>query len=159
MSVIVWDGNILAADCQMVNGNLRSMTSKIRPLHDEHNTVLAWVGSQEGGLSLAAWYEAGHRAADWPTSQLDKEDWTRLVVATLKGTWFYEHLPIAQPVRGKHAAWGSGRDFAMAALMLGANAVKAVEVTNQLCIDCGFGVEWFMVSIPKAQEPDDGAPI
>jgi len=38
-------------------------------------------------------------------------------------------------------AWGSGRDYAMGAMEMGADARRAVEVTNVHSTDCGFGVE------------------
>ena len=144
MSVVVWDGKTLATDRQSLTAELRVLTSKIKRLPD--GTVLAWTGSEDGGLAMARWYQDGADRSAWPESQKDKDDWTRLIVVKPDGeVFFYERFAEAIKVIDTPIAWGSGRDFAMGAMAMGANARKAVEVANQFCVSCGMGVEAYDV--------------
>lgn len=142
MSVIAWDGKSLAADRQCTTADLRALVSKIRRLSD--GTVLAWTGKHEMGLALARWYEEGADRAKWPKFQEDKEDWCRLIVATNSGrVIFYEQLPEPQEVLDTFMAWGSGRDFAIGAMGMGADARTAVEIASRFSVGCGYGVDVF----------------
>jgi hypothetical protein len=139
MSVIAWDGKTLAADCQGTNQGLRRRVSKIERLED--GTVLGWVGSEDTGGAQLRWYKAGADINAWPASQT-KEDWSVLVVVRPDRTvTMYEQYNVPLPVLEPFWAWGSGRDFAIGALAMGADAREAVEVAIQFNIDCGFGVE------------------
>lgn len=40
-------------------------------------------------------------------------------------------------------AWGSGRDFAMGAMEMGASAYRAVEVAIRHSTGCGYGIDLF----------------
>lgn len=140
MSVIAWDGRILAADRQITNNCLRCEGSKIRALPG-NKYVLGWTGENEQGLTLATWFYDGAKIDAWPKFQDDRENWTRLIVATGNSCYFYEMLPVKQVVLDKFAAWGSGRDFALGAMGMGANAIEAVEVAIRFSTECGFGVE------------------
>ena len=57
-----------------------------------------------------------------------------------EGLWVYEGVPV--PVQHGHTpiAFGHGRDFALGAMAMGANAKKAVEITNKYSLQCGNGV-------------------
>lgn len=143
MSVVAWDGKTIAADRQMTAGSLILRTSKIRRLLN--GDIVAWTGAMENGMAVAQWYEAGADPARWPESQKG-EDWSRLVVIPAKGRPFlFEQLPIKQVIQDGRAAWGSGRDFAMGAMEMGASAVEAVKVAARLCTTCGMGVDSFRV--------------
>jgi ATP-dependent protease HslVU (ClpYQ) peptidase subunit len=154
MSVVVWDGKTLAADRQITSAEMRVTVSKMKRLLD--GTLLAWVGSQDGGLVMARWYENGEDVNAWPESQKDKKDWTRLIVVKPDGrVFFYERLGEPINVIETPIAWGSGRDFAMGALAMGADARKAVEVANSLCVSCGMGVEAYDLHIAAFSESAD----
>ena len=153
MSVVAWDGKIIAADKLCVSADMRSTTTKIVRLPRESQkqlaggpdlkeVVLAWVGEQGGGLALLDWYKSGCNPADWPAAQRTA-DWTRLLVADKDGVVFYEREPRAQKVEEPFMAWGSGRDFAMGAMAMGADARQAVEVASRFSTNCGGGVDWY----------------
>lgn len=145
MSVIAWDGftKVLAVDRQSTCSELRAITSKSRRLRT--GEVLAWIGDAEQGLVLAAWYEKGANPALWPEFQKDEKNWTRLVVASAQGLKFYERLPVAQSDENRYQAFGSGRDFALGAMAMGADPATAVEIACRFNIYCGGGVEIYQL--------------
>ena len=140
MSVIAWDGRTIAADCQATTAGMRV---RVRKLHLMPNgTVLGWTGDNEMGLALVNWYVSGGDRKAWPEFQKG-EDWTRLIVVSPEFhlPFCYERLPERQFVKDAFIAFGSGRDWAMGAMAMGADARKAVEIANQFCTGCGLGVE------------------
>ena len=142
MSIVAWDGKIMAADKICTSADMRVTTTKIVKLDD--GTVLAWVGEQGGGFALTEWYKNGKKRCDWPSVQ-GTENWTRLIVADETGVSFYEREPFPQKVEEHFMAWGSGRDFAMGAMAMGASAKEAVEIASRFSISCGNGVDCFEV--------------
>lgn len=138
MTIIAWDGKTLAADRQMTNNDLRIQCSKIMRWRDY---VIAWTGDNEQGLILSEWFKGGMAREKWPKFQEHEQNWTRLIYASKSGCGFFERLPVAQEVIDPFVAFGSGRDFAMGAMAMGADARKAVEITQIYSCDCGFGVE------------------
>lgn len=139
MTVIAWDGRSIAADKQMMSGDLRVTTTKLKKLPS--GAVVAWAGTIDCGLLLAHWFESGGHIAEWPKFQLDKDRWTILVVAEADKVFFYEQEPTSIAVEDKFMAWGSGRQFALAAMEHGATAKEAVEVAIKFCTSCGVGVD------------------
>jgi ATP-dependent protease HslVU (ClpYQ) peptidase subunit len=140
MSIIVWDGKTLAADCQVSYGGTACKVSKIRRL--KNGAIIAMTGGECSGEMMAQWYEQGANLSNYPACQTDKDDWSRLIVVMPSGLLFcYERYPVAVPVRQVPMAWGSGQDFALGALAMGADARKAVEIASQFSTDCGLGVE------------------
>jgi ATP-dependent protease HslVU (ClpYQ) peptidase subunit len=148
MSVIVWDGKTLAADCQVSYGATACKVSKIRRLKD--GTIIASCGKECSGELMAQWYEQGADLSKYPVCQTDEDDWSRLIVVLPNGQVFcYEKYPVAVPVRQFPMAWGSGQDFALGALAMGADARKAVEIASQFSTDCGLGIEAFDIGLDK----------
>lgn len=143
MTVIAWDGKMLAADKMAVSFGVCVTTTKIRRLAS--GEVLAWCGDQDAGELLAKWYADGKDLCKWPDIQKDKDSWCRLIVADTNGARFFERQPISVEVEDQFAAWGSGRDFALAAMYLGKNAREAVEVACLFESSCGNGVDAFIL--------------
>ena len=141
MSVIAWDGQSLATDRQATNCAQRNTASKA--IRIPSGEVVAWCGEQDQGLILAKWYEDGADPSKWPEFQKDKEDWSRLVVASESGVKFYERHPVAMVEHDAFQAFGSGRDYAMGAMAMGATAAQAVKVASQFNVHCGMGVDVF----------------
>lgn len=142
MTVIAWDGTALAADRQTGYGEQKYESEKLWKL--DNGEVLAIAGDLAYALKLAEWYKAGADPTKYPNKT--GEDWGRIVVASHRGCVTYEGYGMAIPVRAKFAAWGSGRDFALGALAMGADARRAVEITNAHCASCGLGIDW---AIPR----------
>lgn len=146
MSVISYDGEVIAADRQATCSDCKTVCEKlfrIDPL-----TVVGVTGDIEVGLELIEWFKAGSKIEDWPEIQ-SKENWSRLIVAGRKKPgarpycYFFETRPYAQIVRAKFAAWGSGRDYALGAMSMGADAIHSVRVASKHSTGCGLGITAF----------------
>jgi len=141
MTVIVWDGKTLAADKMAMNLGWGFSVTKIRKLED--GTLLAFVGEDGPGLALVNWYQNGADLTQYPKSQDDENRWARLIVVKDRNIITYDQSPVAIPYEGPTGAWGSGRDFALGALAMGADARQAVEIASRLCVSCGLGIDAF----------------
>lgn len=140
MSVIAWDGKSIVADKMMTNEGMQSIATKLFKLNS--GEIAAFTGDLCEGLALIDWYNNGHKKEDWPEFQT-MENFTRMVVATSDGIVFYDQLPVAVKIQDKFHAWGSGRDYAMGAMSMGATAMEAVEIACKHSIHCGNGVDSF----------------
>lgn len=139
MTVIAWDGIELAADRQMTSGNIVSTTNKLRRLRGH---LCAVTGGYDQGEEMFAWFERGADPKDFPPMQRDKDDWAGLVVVTPESKVLkYERTPYPIRFEAQRIAFGSGRDFALAAMYLGKTAREAVEVASVFDYSCGFGVD------------------
>jgi hypothetical protein len=148
MTVVTWDGAALAADRQGMNQDTKFECQKLWTL--PNGEIIATAGDFAYGLRLVEWYKAGADPDKYPNRMGD--DWGRIVVASHRGCVTYEGYGVAIPVTSKFAAWGSGRDYALGALAMGASARRAVEITSAHCASCGLGVDW---AIPRRA----GAPV
>ena len=138
MTIIAWDGKSAAVD-KLCNSN--GWATTVDKFSRVSKTEVAfWCGDNEQGLVLAKWYKDGKNIKDWPHFQ-KTDDWSRLIVVSVKGVIEYEKEPMPQVLKDKFMAWGSGRDYALGAMARGATAKEAVEVANKLCISCGHGVD------------------
>lgn len=144
MSVIAWDGRTIAADKQATIAGMRTTVTKLRRIKRLNHPpeVIGWTGDMDSGEMMAKWYESGGDPDKFPECQ-KTDAWSRLIVADKHGVRFYERQPVATRVEDKFAAWGSGRDFAMAALYLSNSARMAVGVATQFSTECGMGVDEF----------------
>jgi hypothetical protein len=89
------------------------------------------------------------------------DDWTRLIVVKVgnivqcdacfgvgsrsTSVFFFERVPYPLIPDSLCCAWGSGAEYAMAAMAMGADARKAVEIAGRFSITCGLGVDAFDV--------------
>jgi 20S proteasome alpha/beta subunit len=136
MSVIAWDGSVLAADKRVTNGGIAHICTKI----EKHNNQLYGItGMWDDGVELREWHKAGANPEKFPAKARD--DKATLIVINDKGINVYNCGPYPMIYEDKQAAWGSGRDFAEAAMHLGKSAVTAVEVACHFQTDCGAGVD------------------
>lgn len=145
MTVIAWDGAILAADRRLVVGGIVAETTKIR------RAGKFLVGGAGPGTDVAYLLEWGDHDFD-PDQHPEKlygikisEDAALLAVTDSIGgprVLLYEaggRLPVV--VKSPFFALGSGEKFALAAMHLGHNAEYAVSVANALCHWCGNGCD------------------
>lgn len=143
MSVIAWDGKAVAADRMAVIADVAIETTKIWKMPD--GIVIATTGDFSFGLAMIEWWKAGADAKEWPPFQ-QTDDWARLIIFEPgERPYCYERQPCKQPIFDRFAAWGCGRDLALGAMAMGANAVKAVEIASQFNIYCGKGVDCYMM--------------
>ncbi|HCZ49097.1 MAG TPA: hypothetical protein DCZ11_08840 [Gammaproteobacteria bacterium] len=140
MTVIAWDGKTLAADKRTCSGTLIGVTTKIRRLRGH---LCGVTGQLDFGEQMFAWFDAGADPEGFPQSQRDKDDWAGLVAIDLSGRILrYERTPYPLVVEQQKAAWGSGRDFALCAMVrFGVSAREAVEIASMFDCGCGNGVD------------------
>lgn len=139
MTVIAWDGVTLAADRRMCNGPLIGTITKIRRAPD--GSLIGSAGNADAGQEVMAWYERGADPKEFSDHMRNRDDFAGLLVIRPDAeVWKYERTPYPMKFSGPHAI-GSGRDFAMAAIHLGHDAAKAVEVACALDCFCGNGVD------------------
>lgn len=136
MTVIAWDGHTLAADKRGTQGGLpRTMTKIVR----HGAALLAVTGDWDVGSELRAWYVAGADPAAFPPRARD--DHATLIVIARERIAVYVTGPYPTVIEDRRCAFGCGRDFAEAAMHLGHDAVRAVEVACALDINCGNGID------------------
>ena len=128
---------------------MRTAVSKI--VRRDDGALVALCGSQSLGLAMI---DSIFGEAAWPTATTD-EGATIIVVKPGEPAIFYSsERKIAMPVEQGWMTWGSGREFAAGALLMGADAKRAVEITNQLCNGCGLGVQVERPGLPDADVPE-----
>jgi ATP-dependent protease HslVU (ClpYQ) peptidase subunit len=139
MTVIAFDGEFVAADRLASFGSTRMTTTKI---HRVGNAIAGYAGDACFGEQVLDWYRNGADPAKFPPSNRDKDDWAGLVVFE-RGQPIkrYERTPFPVIWHDKQAAIGSGRDYALAAMHLGYDARRGVEVAIALDTGCGQGID------------------
>lgn len=140
MTTIAWDGKTLAADKLAAYGNLKNTVTKIFRIGS--GELVGCAGDFTFCLSLIEWVKQGRVPVDFPSHGRDKDDWQPLLVIEVDGTpSLYERTPY--PIRNEQrcVAYGSGRDFARAAMHIGKTAREAVEVACELDVGSGNGVD------------------
>lgn len=136
MTTIAFDGVTLAADRQVTYGTSKEATSKIYRLGDK---LIGISGDACQAMVAIEWLTKGRKGRK---PDLDRvEDVNLLVVDLKKKKCFYMDgnlmlLEIHPPV-----SVGSGSMAALAAMRLGCDAVKAIEVASEVDTFTGGGVE------------------
>ena len=140
MTIIAWDGHTLAADKRCSGGACTFTVRKIHRLAD--GSLIGLSGDSAYCAQMLAWVQAGEKAADIPATQRDRDKFAAAMVIRPNGeVWKYEDTPHPYRVEDKVFAIGSGRDFALAAMDLGLNSVRAVEVACARDQNCGNGID------------------
>ena len=137
MTCIAFDGHRLAADKRATSGGgIARTVTKI----ERHGTaLLAITGSWDIGSEIREWWKAGAIQEQFPARARDDE--ATLIVITKDGIKTYATGPYPMIIEECRAAFGSGRDYAEAAMYCGKNAVEAVEIACLFQTDCGNGID------------------
>lgn len=139
MTIIAWDGITLAADKLGDSGGLRRTTTKIRRL--PNGELFGSCGSASGGAHMFEWISRGANPEDVPAIQLT-EEYQGVIVIRLNGNpIIYAKGAYPFEMEDPFYALGSGRDFAIAAMYLGCDAKKAVEIACLFEVNCGNGID------------------
>lgn len=147
MTVIAWDGKTLAADRRsVINGTRRTVTKISR--HPTKPELLGITGCWTAGAEVREWYVRGGGYADFPASARDADNFARLVVVSAEGVKCFEGSPAPVVFEDARTAFGSGSDFALAAMHLDADARQAVAVACALSSECGDGVDTLTLDEP-----------
>lgn len=149
MTVIAWDGKTLAADKRMTSYDCPTTVTKIaRAVTGE---LLAVSGSAAVGLALINWYEQGRIRESYPSNSDGSGDsFANMLVIYPGGTVMrYESTAFPIQITEPFCAMGSGRDYALAAMHLGHDSRKAVEVACVFDVGCGNGVDVLTLEEPN----------
>ena len=139
MSVIAWDGEVLAADRRACLGGLVRTTTKIFYFS---GCLAGYVGDADAGEEVLQWFRDGAVPAAFPPARREGDHWASLlVVQPGKNLLLYERTPYPVKFPPQQFAVGSGRDFALAAMHCGKTAKEAVEVACLFDSGCGNGVD------------------
>lgn len=149
MSILAWDGKIIAADKRAVNGDLYITTTKLFKVLDFGMVIggyAGFVGDAGQGMALLKWLADGAEPIEYPAFQAT-ENWTRLIHIDdiYSPIIVKEYQQTAYPLihEERYLAWGSGRDYALAAMYLGKSAIEAVKFCSNFDPNCGNGVTHF----------------
>lgn len=138
MTIIAWDGNVLAADKKATNHGFGSTVTKLFRL--EHGGMAALCGDSPVALELLQWYRGNADAKYFPAKARDDVS-SLIVVGSDRKLRVYSAGPIPEYKEDKFIAFGSGRDYALAAMYLGRTAREAVDVACYFDNCCGNGVD------------------
>lgn len=144
MTVIAWDGKILAADKLALNNGLKRTTTKIRKIGD---LLVGASGDTSATMEAFNWVEKGRIPSEYPKIQQSKEEFCCLIVILDNKILMYEMSPYPVLYEDKQFAIGSGRDLAIAAMHCGRSAIEAVEIASIYEASCGNGVDWITNNI------------
>jgi ATP-dependent protease HslVU (ClpYQ) peptidase subunit len=146
VTVIAWDGKTLAGDKLTSFGGMHATTTKV---HRINGCLVGGSGNSAQIQEMLAWLRAGADVDKFPSSQrCDRDCATILVIHPDGQVRQYEHTPYPLVIHNTRWAIGSGRDFALAAMHLGQDAVKAVELACVLDTGCGNGVDSLTLDAP-----------
>ena len=137
MTVIVFDGRTLAADKQATYGSLRRSVTKV---HRVDGLLVGLAGDSWLCAEMLDWIRTGRHRDAFPDAQRS-ENFATVVVIDEGKTLVYERSPVPVLLEDPVYATGSGRDFALAALMCGCDARRAVAVACALDVSCGMGID------------------
>ena len=141
MSIIAYDGKTIAADKQATYADVKETTYKIKKL--ANGDIVGFTGTLSKALMLVKWYEDGSSPKKYPKFQ-EGDDWIRFVVFKTNGKiLYYESTSEPIEVLEEKIAFGCGRDLALGAMEMGADAVTAVKVASKYSVYCGMGVDSF----------------
>lgn len=138
MTVIAWDGRTLAADRQSTSNNMKRSTKKIYTVRDG---LVAITGGGCHGHALINWFLGDRDVSKWPLYVSDECGF--IIHITKQGVWVYagDKPAFGEPILSPFIAFGSGRDYAMAAMHLGKSAKEAVKIACLFDTTCGMGVD------------------
>lgn len=138
MTVIAWDGKTLAADRMAVAGDYGKGT--VTKIHRWEDGICGASGSMEEGMRLISWLQDGADPESFP--ELEENSSTEFLVIYNSGrVAYYERTATPLWFDNAHHAIGCGKDYALAAMHLGKDAVEAVKVASELSVFCGNGVD------------------
>lgn len=145
MTVIAWDGTTLAADREAGDNWIRcNSVTKIARVGE---CLVGCAGPAASARELLVWFAAGADPASFHESLRKLENLSMLVIARDGAISVYQHTPYpilyrsGNPVTGDRFAIGAGKEAAMAVMLAGNGARRAVEIASLVCNGCGNGID------------------
>ena len=139
MTVIVSDGRYVAADTLIVSDSgMMGRTCKLAVFGSQ---VLAHSGAADHGQMLEIWFKDGKKPDAFPKTTADKDAYL-YVFEYGKPTMCFQSWPAPVILIEKTVAAGAGGPYALAALHLGCDARRAVDVAIECNVYCGGDIEY-----------------
>lgn len=138
MTVIAWDGKTLAADRAATNCGYRRTLTKIFRVP---GGMVGFAGDGSRAMALLEWFRNGRHPAAYPDFQRGDDAVGCIFIGERGENLGYLHTPHPEIHLDSFDAIGSGRDYALAAMHLGCDARRAVEVACALDNGCGNGID------------------
>lgn len=133
MTTIAWDGTFMAADTLGVDAY--GLTNRVNKLYQGKNFIAGVAGSHSQAVK---WWQKAQDIEDiiafgYPDFDKDNDD-PSVMIATCSGVYTHTGGILMKQYRRFHAI-GSGRDFALAAMLMGATAEEAVRVAAEFDVN------------------------
>lgn len=136
MTIVVFDGKTLAADRAAVINGVKYEVSKLEWDNQDHEAVTG-TGDPALIMLLRDWYYDGAKPDDYP---LHLGTAALIVVKKHAGLTLYRSR-YPEDYGFSKVAFGSGLQYAVGALAMGATAEQAALVACQYDPSCGHGVD------------------
>jgi hypothetical protein len=144
MTVIAWDGKTLCTDQQANDGSMKWEAEKAWYITNKATgkiCIVTGVGTLGYIIQLRDWFASGMETALDITPNM-----AELIVIDDEGLCVFSGEKTYSPVRLKAPmAFGHGREYAMGAMAMGANASDAVTIANEYSLHCGKGVACYTI--------------
>ena len=144
MTVIAWDGKTLCTDQQANDGTMKWEAEKAWYITNKATgkiCIVTGVGTLGYIIQLRDWFASGMETALDITPNM-----AELIVIDDEGLCVFSGEKTYSPVRLKAPmAFGHGREYAMGAMAMGANASDAVTIANEYSLHCGKGVACYTI--------------
>ncbi|HOW46123.1 MAG TPA: hypothetical protein P5305_01545 [Rubrivivax sp.] len=137
MTVLAWDGKTLAADKQATSSGMKRTVTKVFRVGE---LLVGVSGDLAHGLEMVEWVRDGRKPERFPEHQRG-ENWCATLVIEGGRPMLYEDTPYAIINEDPVLAFGSGRDYALAAMFCGMSAAEAVRVACHFDAGCGMGID------------------
>jgi hypothetical protein len=145
MTVIAWDGKTLCTDQQANDGSMKWEAEKAWYITNKATgkiCIVTGVGTLGYIIQLRDWFANGMETALDITPNM-----AELIVVDDEGLCVFSGEKTYSPVRLKAPmAFGHGREYAMGAMAMGANASDAVIIANEYSLHCGKGVACYTIA-------------
>lgn len=132
MTTVAWDGTYMVGDTQGSAGSTIFKVIKVWKVEPKgmDPILLGGAGSYPDIIAFKMWVEAGMDLTKWPPHM--RPDESTILLVKKDGTMMrFEGSPYPLPIMEKFSAIGSGGRVAMAAMEMGADAVRAVEIAKK----------------------------
>lgn len=143
VTTVAWDGQSIAAD-RLCGGHYE--VGKLFRLTD--GAVLGGAGTYDQIVEIVAWVNEGCKNDAKP--KLPEDDGSDLLLVTPEGVAYWLTWPYLRRVQINEpfAAVGSGAEFALGAMAMGASARRAVQVAMRFDPYTGKGINAIRVKRP-----------
>lgn len=138
MTVVAFDGKIMAADSMLRMG---AMIASVKKVHRVGDRLVGWCGTAHHAMLLVDWLLLGAVPGAFP-KQPEGDDAPQLMIASREGISILDTVPMELKISQTAWAIGGGAEFALGAMARGATAVEAVEIAIRLSALCAGPVQW-----------------